>query len=211
MRIKDGSSTAATRRCAPWYDGAMMLGYNGSIMDYVWRHEFVSCLFKLLEYVNELIKQHHMVQKPVKITLALVEMIRLMQRAGEMLLRMRTVGSLHWPTETPKVVLKLIIAIESVKAALLLASSRQLKRFVLLLQAWCRTLPKGKRSGLRMPLVLTDGSTPSVPPVVTMWDVVEPLVDTAAILRPVAYSSFLLLDHNKGRPWRPSRFHSSSN
>ena len=178
----------------------LLLGYNGDILDYVWKNELFSSALGIVEHVNGEIKRKEDGER-VSVPLSIVKMIRIVQRAVEVLLRMYVVGRIHWPWETPRLVKQAIVAIELVKAVLLLYVNKHISHFLRTLRVYCRSLPKGRRTGMRVPLV-SEGRHPSLPPVLTVWDVLQPLADAATVVRPLLYSSLLLRYHNRGRPWR---------
>eukprot|EP01060_Flectonema_neradi_P001066 TRINITY_DN10630_c0_g1_i1.p1 TRINITY_DN10630_c0_g1~~TRINITY_DN10630_c0_g1_i1.p1 ORF type:complete len:315 (+),score=40.91 TRINITY_DN10630_c0_g1_i1:47-991(+) len=179
----------------------LMLGYNGRVIDNVWRNEGITSVMSLVEYINSLICQRHQSNEPVNPAVVLVEVLRLSQRAAEMALRIRIIGSLHWPWETPRRVKILILAIEALKAAFLTIANKyllaDLKR---VFTSYLRRTSRGRRSGMTLPTMGEVGVSHAP---VTLLDLFAVTTDLACIFRPVLYAAALLFYHNKAKPWRP--------
>eukprot|EP01063_Lacrimia_lanifica_P007279 TRINITY_DN14616_c0_g1_i1.p1 TRINITY_DN14616_c0_g1~~TRINITY_DN14616_c0_g1_i1.p1 ORF type:complete len:337 (+),score=122.45 TRINITY_DN14616_c0_g1_i1:68-1012(+) len=181
----------------------LAMGYRGDLLDYTWKQEVLNSAVALVEYANGLVKQRHSENAaPIDPCIVGVNVIRIGQRLAEVILRLWIVGKVHWPWETPLKVRQLIVGIEMLKSALLLRANRCVSDFFTVLRAYFRSLPRGKRSGVLVPHLSDPRAPAPLPPLLTMWDVLQPLADTATILRPVLYALLLLLDHNKARPWR---------
>ena len=179
----------------------LMIGYNGRVMDNVWRNEAITSLVSLMEYVNSLIRHRHTSNEPINLAVVLVEVLRISQRAAEMALRIRLIGSLHWPWETPRRVKILILLIELSKAIFLtIANKYLLSDLKRVFTSYFKRVSRGKRTKMVLPVIAEGGISYSP---TTFFDLFSSTSDLACLYRPVIYASAILFYHNKAKPWRP--------